>query len=658
MDQGQMRKLAQILPAPAINEESSSTDSSTSVISAAPRASKGAKAPAKPKRAVVGVACVNCRRRKAKCNSARPSCGHCLKRQAECIYSDDKTEVVSLDLKRKHTSIELENTQYRELFILLRDKPEGESDEIFRRLRVSSDPLRVLEAIKQAELLLPNPASNERLGNAQLMRYNAVSLRDSAIKVHARPWTTVVDDGLLSELLTNLFVWDGMYCFPSIDLEAFLEDMKSGDVEKAKWCSPLLVNAICALRCHFSERAKLFGIMTRQNLSDRFMDEAKGFLSRENGRASIPTVQALVFMYLATATAGRDRAARVYRFTAFTLLRRLRLEQRFRSLSDSEIGDAKERRVISCAVWGLFAMESRIALYYSQPSILPAPNVPKLLTGYKTMHLEEMENVDVLGQPLQDKSSQIPLVPGTSILSCELSEMWNELMHHTTSGETIRGSDADIRVRKAFYSRLRRFREELPSRFDYEKNLTPSTCFLRMHENEVIYTTLQHLPLDTPFETQYGSPKTTVKDILLQTCRDDTVLAEVYLRKWPFGAMITRVIILTMQNLIPLLDDPASHDLFIRDSIMARLSTRATKLAGRLVQAVQALAWAMKKPIPEAARPYFEDWGPEAVEKDLPIAFVLPQLEDIKGILTSDGEADTAEVEGQLAFLIEKWAKM
>ncbi|KAH6991268.1 hypothetical protein BKA56DRAFT_228047 [Ilyonectria sp. MPI-CAGE-AT-0026] len=590
--------------------------------------------------------------------SARPACGHCLKRQVACIYIDDRNAVVAVDLKRKHETLEMENARYHELFMLLRGKPMGEADEIFRRIRASSEALDVLDAIKHAQLLLPNPGSNERLGNSQLTRLDNNCLQNSPIKVHARPWTTVVDDGLVSDLITNLFLWDGIYAFPSLVLDAFIEDMAAGDIQKAKWCSPLLVNAICALRCNYSERAKLFAAKTQQNLCDRFLEEAKGFLGRENGRPSIPTVQALVFIYLATAVAGRDRAARVYRFTAFTMLRRLRLEQKFHSLDDSDAADAKERRVISCALWGLFTIESRIALFYSQPSILPPPNIPKLLDGYKTMNVEHLGNVDVLGQPLQESTYQVPVVTGIGILSCEVAELWNEVMYHITSTETIKGSDADIRVRRTFYSRLRRFREELPMRFLCETNLTPSTCFLRMHENEVIYTILQHLPADALFETRYHPPNSTVKDVLLQTCRDDTTLAEVYLRKWPFNPMITRSLNLAMYNLIPVLEDPATHDLFTRECIMARMSARASKLGAHLLQAVQALAWAMKKPIPVAARPYLEDWGPEAVEKDLPIAFVLPQLEDIKGILQSDNEADAAGVEDQLGFLIEKWSMM
>lgn len=95
------------------------------------------------------------------------------------------------------------------------------------------------------------------------------------------------------------------------------------------------------------------------------------------------------------------------------------------------------------------------------------------------MTVEHLANVDVLGQPLQESTYQVPVVTGIGILGCEVAELWNEVMYHITSTETIKGSDADIRVRRTFYSRLRRFREELPIRFLCETNLTPSTCFLR-----------------------------------------------------------------------------------------------------------------------------------------------------------------------------------
>lgn len=90
-----------------------------------------------------------------------------------------------------------------------------------------------------------------------------------------------------------------------------------------------------------------------------------------------------------------------------------------------------------------------------------------------------MPNVDVLGQPLDDSSTKIPMVPGTLTINCDLAQMWNEVMQHTTAPHTVIGSDYDIRLRKVFYTKLMRFREDLPSRFRVENNFTPATCFIR-----------------------------------------------------------------------------------------------------------------------------------------------------------------------------------
>jgi hypothetical protein len=69
------------------------------------------------------------------------------------------------------------------------------------------------------------------------------------IKVHARPWTIVADDGIVSELISGFFEVDHLYYIPAIDRDTFLDDMEKANIREAKYCSPLLVNAICAYRC-------------------------------------------------------------------------------------------------------------------------------------------------------------------------------------------------------------------------------------------------------------------------------------------------------------------------------------------------------------------------------------------------------------------------
>lgn len=101
----------------------------------------------------------------------------------------------------------------------------------------------------------------------------------------------------------------------------------------------------------------MFGVLTKQIMADRFLEESKHLLELERGRDSIPAVQALLLMYTTTTCLGRDRTARMHRVAAFEMLNRLELEKRFASLSESDPSEARERQVISRALWGVFVLE-------------------------------------------------------------------------------------------------------------------------------------------------------------------------------------------------------------------------------------------------------------------------------------------------------------
>lgn len=63
----------------------------------------------------------------------------------------------------------------------------------------------------------------------------------------ARPWTAVAGDGLVSNLVSHFFELEHRFLTSHIDREVFIDEMIEADAEKAEFCSPLLVNAICAL---------------------------------------------------------------------------------------------------------------------------------------------------------------------------------------------------------------------------------------------------------------------------------------------------------------------------------------------------------------------------------------------------------------------------
>ncbi|KAF5018796.1 hypothetical protein F66182_9214 [Fusarium sp. NRRL 66182] len=262
------------------------------------------------KRKSVTLACNACRKRKERCSGERPVCGACTRKGTPCSWpTDNKSNAV---LKSKYDALQQENDRWRELYALLGRLPESEARQTLARIRDADDPITVLSFATQASIIENPPSTSPETistdWNPRLDAFNLKTLSESPIRVHAKPWTAIAGDGLVSQLLSSFFIWDDAFFYPFVDRDAFLEDMKSGDPRKAKYCSPFLVNAICASRCFTSARAKAFSSISGKDVGVQFLDEAKKLLDLENGRATLPTVQGLTLMFTISAYRGVDRA--------------------------------------------------------------------------------------------------------------------------------------------------------------------------------------------------------------------------------------------------------------------------------------------------------------------------------------------------------------
>jgi hypothetical protein len=113
-------------------------------------------------------------------------------------------------------------------------------------MRTSDDPIALLQSVENGADILPNP-SNYSAGDKRLDEIDATALLNSYIQVPARPWTCIANDGLVSDLISSFFTWD-RFLYPFVHQQAFLQEMRFASAQEAKYCSPLLVNAICALR--------------------------------------------------------------------------------------------------------------------------------------------------------------------------------------------------------------------------------------------------------------------------------------------------------------------------------------------------------------------------------------------------------------------------
>lgn len=95
-------------------------------------------------------------------------------------------------------------------------------------------------------------------------------------------------------------------------------------------------------------------------MRERFLDEAKKILDKELGRISLPMIWALAIMFVCSSTQGQDRAGMMYRFTAFEMLKKMRLPQRLEKMRAAGMTEEAElaSRIYSRALWGMYAFES------------------------------------------------------------------------------------------------------------------------------------------------------------------------------------------------------------------------------------------------------------------------------------------------------------
>jgi hypothetical protein len=122
-------------------------------------------------------------------------------------------------------------------------------------------------------------------------------------KHHNQSWTAVTSDGALVEhLLALYFCWE-YPIFAIVSKEHFTEDFRKGI---RRYCSSMLVNALLALACRFSDRPS-----TRRNLDDgttsgdTFFEEAMRLFRAEDDHHNLTKIQALGVMSIREASCGR-----------------------------------------------------------------------------------------------------------------------------------------------------------------------------------------------------------------------------------------------------------------------------------------------------------------------------------------------------------------
>lgn len=175
-------------------------------------------------------------------------------------------------------------------------------------------------------------------------------------------WTSVTSDrSLIIHLLNMYFSWHYAY-FTTLSKNLFLQDFhrksqpRRGQ-RKKEYCTPLLVNAMLALGCHFTAvPGSREDPSDSATAGDHFFKEAKRLIMEndEHENPKLTTVQAFALMSVREAGCGREVRGWVYSGMSFRMACDLGLNLDSGGLSALEEAEEDARRI---TFWGCFLFD-------------------------------------------------------------------------------------------------------------------------------------------------------------------------------------------------------------------------------------------------------------------------------------------------------------
>ncbi|KAL8725545.1 MAG: hypothetical protein Q9181_006380 [Wetmoreana brouardii] len=413
MEQGDLlRDLSK--PARSANSSPTTFTESSTGIKSKPRAPE--KDAAAAKRRCVSTACIACRRRKSKCDGNTPSCAACASVYGtECVYDPNSDHRRKGVYKKDIDNLKTHNSTLQTLIQAILNYPEHEVPELIRQIRTCESLDNVAESIvskgrnladdteeldspitdseplvgiprfekelsgKMAELQLENGSvsfiggtSNliflgSGSGNTQTKVAGAEQYQQQADPIVS--WTEVTKNyELVVHLINMYFTWHYTY-FTTLSKSLFYRDFLLGKPppetrRKTEYCTPLLVNAMLALGCHFTSwPAARSNPSDSATAGDHFFKEAKRLIleNDEHENPRLATVQALALMSVREAGCGREAKGWVYSGMSFRMAYDLGLnvDSGFMSLDEQET-DARRMTIWGCFLFDKYAQSQSI----------------------------------------------------------------------------------------------------------------------------------------------------------------------------------------------------------------------------------------------------------------------------------------------------------
>lgn len=480
------------------------------------------------KRRCISTACIACRKRKSKCDGALPSCAACASVYGtECIYdpnSDHRRKGVYRD---KVDSTKAKESTLQVLIDAIINSGEDEGARIVKKIRNSEN----LDALAQQflrtdlsttddgshgntddELYLPMNGERDLAGKMGELRLENGSVRyiggtSNLIYVggaprasmepesdHSTPqssvsiapittWTNVTGDiSLITHLMNMYFNYHYAY-FTTLSKDLFWKDFMKGRGYGNAHCSPLLVNAMLALGCHFTDIPGAYAVPgDSRTKGDHFFNEAKRLIVENDlfERPHIVTVQALALMSVREAGCAREAKGWVYSGMSFRMALDIGLNFEIPTQEKEKMSD-EELDLRRITFWGCFLFDKCWSNYMGRLPQLPrsACNVPKFDVfpsedAAPWMALSDKGFDDSNRQPARTRAAALQL---TAL--CEISSDILRFFYHPNHIGRTSGKGAELKKLGELHQRLEEWHKELPKEFEAKEGQLPNVILIQ-----------------------------------------------------------------------------------------------------------------------------------------------------------------------------------
>jgi hypothetical protein len=329
------------------------------------------------------------------CDGDKPACENCsIVYKTECTYDIDSDHRRKGALKRDIRQLQEENEKRDIILDAIRKGSETDVDEIFQLVRSDEPYDSIIENIKRmpgkpmppnleaaptlegALAACPGKAPLTNTDEAQHYGHTSIlALMRSDDDQHL-PLLAVDQVGTLTkvtsdrELVRHLFDLYFTFSHPFyvfFSEEVFLHGFNN---KQLKYCSPLLVNAVLALACNFSDRPEARADPNDPaTVGDHFFAEAKRLFT-DDDQSCLTTVQALGVMSLRQAMNDHESSSWKFSSQAITMAIELglHLSNNAKSNEKTTAWDIEARRF---TFWGSFVYSTLFASFIGRISLLP-----------------------------------------------------------------------------------------------------------------------------------------------------------------------------------------------------------------------------------------------------------------------------------------------